>query len=165
MESKTREIAALEHVNLTDDGLNAILSLSHGDMRRMLNTMQSANLAFDVVNETNVHLCLGQPLPKDIETIFAHLMNSTVQEAFDSILKMMVSKGLALVDILKDIVEKYVQQGIELPPEVRIYLLEKLAQIEYHLAGATSDRIQLGAMIGAFYVARAMMEKHHSERS
>jgi len=35
------------------------------------------------VNEENVYLCTGNPLPKDIETIMDHLMNSSFQDAYD----------------------------------------------------------------------------------
>ena len=164
MESKTKEIAQLEGVNLTEDGLDAILRLSEGDMRRMLNTMQAAHLAFDEVNETNVHLCLGQPLPKDVDIIFGHLMNSTVEVAFDAIRKMAVEKGLAMTDILTEIVKKYVQQGLALPSRVRTFLLEKLADVEHSLAGATSDKIQLGSIVGIFFIARQMLESQHASR-
>jgi len=164
MIAKTKEIAQIEGVNMTEDGLNAILRLSCGDMRRMLNTMQAAHLAFDKVDETNVHLCLGQPLPKDIENVFQHLMNSTVKDAFEAIWNLCVQNGLALTDILTEVVKTYIQQGIALPPNVRIFLLEKLADIEHNLSGATSDKIQLGAMVGVFHIARDMLQKQNESR-
>lgn len=42
---------------MTDDGREALLTLSGGDMRKVLNILQSTSMAFDVVNEENVIIC------------------------------------------------------------------------------------------------------------
>lgn len=41
-----------------------------------------------------------------------------------------------------------------LPPKVRITLVEKLADIEHRLAHGCSEALQLGALAGAFCLAR-----------
>lgn len=41
-----------------------------------------------------------------------------------------------------------------LPVKTRIELVEKLADIEHRLAVGTSERLQLGALIAAFSLAR-----------
>lgn len=41
---------------MTDDGREALLTLSGGDMRKVLNILQSTSMAFDVVNEENVNI-------------------------------------------------------------------------------------------------------------
>lgn len=163
MRAKAEEIAKAENVSITPDGMNACLRLSGGDMRKLLNAMQAAHLAFDSVDETAVYNCLGQPLPTDIAFAFGTLMNDDVKTSFNKIWNLAVNKGLALTDILEKLVEAYVQQGVDLPPAVREYMLEKLADVQFRLSGATSDRVQLGAMVGVFFVARKMMEKHKAE--
>lgn len=44
---------------------------------------------------------------------------------------------------------------ISMPPSVRIELVRKMADIEHRLAYGTSDRLQLGALCGAFAGARS----------
>ena len=41
-----------------------------------------------------------------------------------------------------------------MPSKTRIDLVEKLADIEYNLAFGTSEKLQLGAVVGAFCEAR-----------
>ena len=41
-----------------------------------------------------------------------------------------------------------------MPAEVRIGLVDALADIEHRLAFGTSERLQLGALVGAFSGAR-----------
>ena len=44
-----------------------------------------------------------------------------------------------------------------LPPKVKIVLVEALADCEYRLASGTSERLQLGGLVGAFVKAREMV--------
>merc|ERR1739848_117288 len=46
-----------ETVNITEDGKKALITLAGGDMRKVLNVLQSCSMAFDLVNEDNVYTC------------------------------------------------------------------------------------------------------------
>lgn len=60
---------------MTEDGLKALLQLSGGDMRKVLNTLQSTWLAYRDVTEDNVYTCVGHPLRADINSIVHWLLN------------------------------------------------------------------------------------------
>ena len=48
-----------ESVEVTEDGKEALMRLSQGDMRKVLNILQSCAMAFDnKVNEDNVYICV-----------------------------------------------------------------------------------------------------------
>lgn len=71
----------LEHVILeegltvTEDGKTALMALSGGDMRKVINVLQSTWMAYKLVNEENVYTCVGHPLKKDITNIVYWLLN------------------------------------------------------------------------------------------
>lgn len=46
-------------LKVTEDGRQALLSLAHGDMRRVINILQSTSMAFEEVNEEHVYTCVG----------------------------------------------------------------------------------------------------------
>jgi replication factor C subunit 3/5 len=48
-------------------------------------------------------------------------------------------------------------QRLELPQEIRIELLIKLAELEQRLLGGASEKIQLGSLISAFQITRDMI--------
>ena len=48
---------------------------------------------------------------------------------------------------------------VDFPPNVRIILLEKMADVEVRLAAGTSDRMQLGSMLAVFNTARSLVAK------
>lgn len=146
-----------ENVSVTEDGKKALLTLANGDMRKVLNVLQSSSMAYSEVNEDNVYLCVGHPLRKDIENILNWMLNDSFTTAFNNIMTLKTAKGLALQDILSE-VHEYVHR-IDFPVEVRMHLLQKMADVEYRLAFGTSEKLQLSALVSAFQVARDLVVK------
>lgn len=72
-----------EKLTATEDGKEALYNLSGGDMRKILNVLQSTSLAFDVVNEKHVYACVGQPDPHVIKRILQILLNETIEVAIE----------------------------------------------------------------------------------
>ena len=61
-------------------------------------------------------------------------------------------KGYALSDVLSQVCKFVMSTG--LPVEASAGLLSRLSDIEYRLAFASSDKLQLAALVGAFVLAR-----------
>ncbi|XP_014258872.1 replication factor C subunit 5 [Cimex lectularius] len=142
-----------ENVKATEDGKKALIELAGGDMRKVLNILQSTATAFPIVNEDNVYTCVGHPTKSDITNILNWLLNSDFVSAYNMVHELQINKGLALVDILHE-VHTYIHK-IELPSEVLIELLIKLADIEHRLSIGASDKLQLSAVVSAFFIARS----------
>ena len=48
--------------------------------------------------------------------------------------------------------------SVEIPPEVLIELLIKMSDIENRLTAGTSEKLQLSALVAAFFVARSKID-------
>ncbi|KAB0792952.1 hypothetical protein PPYR_12572 [Photinus pyralis] len=137
-----------EKVLVTDDGKQALLTLANGDMRKVLNVLQSTWLAFKNVTGDNVYTCVGHPLKSDIENIIKWLLNESFKDTVNNIKQLQTLKGLALPDILTE-VHHYVHR-IEFPYNVLINVLDKMASIEHRLSVGADEPIQLTALVSAF---------------
>jgi|SRR5882762_2582577 replication factor C subunit 3/5 len=71
-------------VKLTDDGKKALLKLSKGDMRRALNVLQACHAAYDLIGETEIYNCTGNPHPTDIETIVNSMLSDEFTTSYQS---------------------------------------------------------------------------------
>lgn len=151
--SKIEEIALKEQVSLSPKGLDAILHLSKGDMRKCLNILQSTFMAYSQVSDENVYLCTGNPSPGDIENVLKSLLNDSFEDAFVSTWIMQKVKGFALSDILSEI-QMLVTKLEDLPDSALCFLLKHLADIEYNLSQEGSEKLQTGAFVGTFQIAR-----------
>lgn len=70
---------------MSDDGKKALIKLANGDMRKVLNVLQSTWMAYKDVTEENVYLCVGHPTSSDIKSIMNWLMSvESFQECFES---------------------------------------------------------------------------------
>lgn len=68
-----------------------MIEVAEGDMRKSLNILRSCHSAFGAVNEQNVYLTSGLPLPADVDEILKRLkkccpckQNDKAQLAFGS---------------------------------------------------------------------------------
>lgn len=52
------------------------MTLAKGDMRKVLNVLQSTWMAYKNVTEDTVYTCVGHPLKSDIKNIIHKLLNS-----------------------------------------------------------------------------------------
>jgi replication factor C subunit 3/5 len=133
-------------VNLTSDGRKALLKLSRGDMRRALNVLQACHAAYDIVGETEIYNCTGNPHPSDIEAIVNSMLSDEFTTSYQSqslviaglqpfadgrevISKLKTERGLALQDLLTGAYEYL--ESIDLKPHARVYLLDHMATTEW----------------------------------
>ncbi|KAL0314333.1 UNVERIFIED_CONTAM: Replication factor C subunit [Sesamum angustifolium] len=142
-------------LDVPENGLKALVRLSNGDMRKALNILQSTHMASQQISEEAVYLCTGNPLPMDIEQISYWLLNEPFTTSCKRISEIKTRKGLALVDIVRE-VTMFVFK-IKMPPDVRIHLINEMAEIEYRLSLACNDKLQLGSLVAAFTRARASL--------
>nr|CDQ00251.1 Bm4081, isoform g [Brugia malayi] len=143
---RLHHIVQVETLTVTEDGQKALLNLAEGDMRRVINILQSTAMAFKTVDEPNVYRCVGYPLPTDVEKIVKILLNDSIEDAYTKIEEIRTERAFALSDILNSMHEFIFR--LVVPPELLSRLLICMADIEYHLSQGCSDRLQLGALIG-----------------
>ncbi|RKP10196.1 putative RFC3-DNA replication factor C, 40 kDa subunit [Thamnocephalis sphaerospora] len=151
-------IAEQEGVQLTEDGKLALLRVSNGDMRRILNILQACHAAYDRVDEAAVYQSTGQPLPADVEYIMHAMFNDEFSTAHSKIAQLRTEKGLALADIITEIHEYL--DGLQIPVTARLYLLDHLANVEHRLAGGAHEAVQLTALLGHFKIAVDLAAQH-----
>lgn len=140
-------------------GVKAVITLGGGDMRRTLNLLQSVAMGHaNELSEENVYSTAGKPMPKDVEEIVRCLMNDDLKVAFEKVAGLTAHKGIALVDVLHELHELVFR--IAMPRTARIELVATLADIEWNLMGGSArEELQLGAVVGAFVIAREQMVK------
>ncbi|KAH9423743.1 replication factor C subunit RfC3 [Dermatophagoides pteronyssinus] len=146
-------IVEQETINITDDGKNALIELSGGDMRRVLNVLQSTSTAFSIVDEENVYKCCGIPTKPEIKSILQWITEDKFSEIYMKILNLQSENGYSLIDIVRGLHEQVLK--IEFPDEIKLDLMDKMADIEVNLcAGGGIEKVQLASLIAAFQCVR-----------
>lgn len=156
IQQRLEDIATAEQCNTTPDGIQAILHLSGGDMRRVLNLLQSTSMSADTVDAASVYMTSGAPLPSDIDTMLHSLLNSSFSVASKDIHTLCVTKGYALVDVLQDLTARIAEMELESVPLAMV--LDGMSQVEHRLAFGADEKIQTASLVGVFVKMRQSLK-------
>jgi len=154
MMPRINHVIYAESISITRPGLDLLLNMAGGDMRRSLNILQAAHMAYDSIDDETVYKVTGRPRKRDIDQMLKWLMELELRECVKLVTKLMVDNGVALSDIITDLHDLVTL--IEYPTTVKCQLLIGLGDIENRLNQGANERIQLGALCALF--ARAKEE-------
>lgn len=158
--TKIIEVVKKEKIKVTDLGINSIIKRSNGDMRKVLNIMQSVSMIYPIINEKNINTCIGYPRKQDMMKIFDLLINEQFEKSYYEIIKIKNENGLSLGDIITEIHDILVDYIInketlfnnikKLETDVIINILDKLREVEFNNSVNTIENIQISGLIGIF---------------
>ena len=149
---RVTQICQNENIQIQEDGLKALLELGVGDMRKNLNILQSTAMAFDQVDSHAVYASTGNPHPQLIERVVEVLLSGNFNEVFSELNETRVASGFALNDILKEL-HKTVM-NVDFPEKMKLFLVQRMSEIELRLTQGSNDKLQLGSLVGAFVESR-----------
>lgn len=155
MRGRLQHVARAEDCHVTSDGLDAILRLSGGDMRRVLNLLQSTVMSHDVVDEPSVYLTSGAPLPADVERVLQLLLNASFADAVRDITTLCTLKGYATADVLQELTTAVAAMDVN--DGVLAAWLDGMSSVEHRLAFGTDEKLQIASLVGVFLQTRDQM--------
>lgn len=117
-----------EKLQVSDGGKKALIDLGSGDMRKVINLLQSTSMAHDKIDEDNVYVCCGQPRKDDIRMIIESLVTDSFNECYRKISQLKHDKGIALQDVITQL--HLLVHKFGLPNEIKMNILEKMSNIE-----------------------------------
>lgn len=149
---KLSEICKSEKLKIDKAAKDAIVSLSGGDMRKVLNILESASLAHSKITDTDIYNCTGRPSPEDVEIIMQSLLKDDAKKAYTTFSDVKYKKGLTLEDLVRDL-HKAVMKA-EIPEKRKIFVVLRLGEIEQRVAVGCNENIQVASIVGAFIEIR-----------
>ena len=151
IERRMNNVILKEGLKVDDQAKRALLKISKGDMRRVLNVLQASQSAVDVgasIGEDLVYECCGVCKPDDVKTILKSILEDDFSLSYYTLQRMTQLKGLASIDIIEEIV--LLLENYELRNEAtRQEMLIKLADIEYSISKGCNNKIVHSAIISA----------------
>ena len=151
---KMEYICKEQKIKYTQDGLNMIIKVSNGDMRKVLNNLQSIYMAYKNITYHNVSKCIGYPTQKEIDMIYNILFTKSYEIALDSIEKIIMDNQYLLLDIINEIhmklKEALINNKILVDKFSKIIL--NLKNLEQNTFITVSEPLLISSFVGAFYL-------------
>ncbi len=145
--SQIREIAATEQIELTDDGLDALVYAADGDMRRAINNLQGVATTDGPVTEADVYQITATARPEEIESMVADAIEGDFSRARATLDELLVETGIAGGDVIDQLHRSAWEFGLTERETVR--LLERIGEADYRISEGANERVQLEALLAS----------------
>ena len=145
--AQAREIAEAEGIEMTEDGLDALVYAAGGDMRRVINTLQAAATTGELVDEEAVYMITSTARPEEIEAMVTDAIEGDFAKARATLDTLLTDTGMAGGDIIDQLHRSVWDLGIEERAAVR--LMERIGEADYRITEGANEQVQLEALLAS----------------
>ena len=138
-------IAKEEKLKLSNSGVDSLIDVSEGDMRKAVNILQSVSLLTKEITSDSIYQVAAAAKPKEIGQMVEYALAGDFVKARDLLLKLMLEHGMDGEDVLmqlhKDIINR------QMDDRVKLKLIDKLGEYNFRMIEGANERIQLEALL------------------
>lgn len=149
---KIKEICKKENCNINKEGIDAVIKLAKGDMRKIYNLLQSTFISYQEITEQNVYQCVIYPKPSDMQELFQKLISGTLEENIKNLIELKEEKSIGLNEIIDELQEILIRY--EMDEKIKMNLIKRLSRIELYNNSNIVDKVQLYGLAGIFILSK-----------
>ena len=138
-------ISIQENLDLEEGALDALVYISRGDMRRAVNTLQTAASLGVQITADLISKVSGSANEEEIMGILSTALAGKFTEASSKLDKVMIDYGLSGQDIIRQMHAQIFKLGLD--TESKVKLIDKTGEIEFRIIEGSNEKIQLEALL------------------
>jgi len=142
------QIAKKEKLEITDDGLETLIFISKGDLRKAINVLQVGASTNKKITADLLYNTSATAKPEDIKNLIDTALAGNFMAARNQLYELLIKYGLSGEDIIKQIHQTIFD--IAIPEESKMKLIEKTGETEFRLIEGSNAHIQLEALLAQF---------------
>jgi replication factor C subunit 3/5 len=98
-------ICRKEGIEIDMPTIEKLIDIGKGDMRKILNILESTYMSFGEVNIKNIYSCTGLPSEEDIANIIEIANNNPFDQAYKILNELKTENGYSMTDLVLDILK------------------------------------------------------------
>lgn len=143
-----RKIATKEKLEITSDGLETLIFISRGDLRKAINILQvgasiNKKITAEILYETS-----ATARPEDVKALINTAISGNFMGARNQLYDLLIKYGLSGEDVVKQIHSSIFD--LTIPDENKVQLMEKTGEIEFRIVEGSNAHIQLESLLAQF---------------
>ncbi|MFO7925115.1 MAG: replication factor C small subunit [Halobacteriota archaeon] len=147
IETQIRIIADAEGIEITDDGIDALVYAADGDMRKAINGLQAAAVMGDVVDEEAVYTITSTARPEEIQEMVTTALAGDFTAARAQLDTLLTDVGIAGGDVIDQMHRSVWEFGIDDREAVRV--MERIGEADYRITAGANEQVQLEALLAS----------------
>lgn len=139
------ELAGKENVDIGEDGMNVILEVAGGDLRRGIIVLQVVSSSEGKVVPDAIYKVLSIAEPARIQEMLYTAISGNFLDAREKLRSLLTEEGFSGLDIIKGIHKEIF--NISIDDKVLMNLVETIGEFEFRMVEGSNERIQLEALL------------------
>jgi replication factor C small subunit len=148
MIAKLRQIAEKERVSITETALQAIGYVADGDLRRAVNTLQSAAFVKTEIKKETVYQVAAVVDPRTIKELLKASIEGELTRALSLLDSILAEQGFSGTEVIAQIHKSVLD--LDVADELKVQFINSIGEIDFRLSEGANERIQLEALIADF---------------
>lgn len=144
------KIAEKEKLELTPDGLETLIYISKGDLRKAINVLQVGASLNKKITAELLYETSSTAKPEDVKKLINTALAGNFIEARNQLYNLLIQYGLSGEDIIKQIHQSIFD--IAIPDETKIKIIEKTGETEFRIIEGSNPHIQLESLLAYFAI-------------
>lgn len=138
-------IAKQEDVNYADEGIDMIIEVSNGDMRKAINVLQATASIGEIITKDKVLETIGGVDPNEISGLLQLARNQEFNKARKKLQDLIFVRGVSGSDVVREINNEIL--NLNLASGSQLELIKLLAEVDFRLTEGASPDIQIAALL------------------
>jgi len=151
LKQRIAHIAQNEGLEVTDEGMEAAIYVSQGDMRKAINALQAAGLMEKKIGMESIYQITATARPEEIDELIDLALQGDFMGARTKLDNLLINQGLSGEDVIVQIHRTMFDKSI--PDLIKVKLMDRIGEIDFRLTEGANERIQLEALLAYFVLA------------
>jgi replication factor C small subunit len=141
-------IAKAEKIKITEDGMEALIYVAQGDMRRAVNALQVGASLSSTIDGDILYKAASTVRPEEIRKLIEKSLTGDFLQAREALDKLLIEYGLSGEDVVRQIHRAVFDLNV--PDAVKVRLLDRIGETDFRLVEGSNERIQIEALLAHF---------------
>lgn len=145
---RIQQICDTENISIDSQTIEKIIEIGKGDMRKILNIVESTHMSYGNVNLDNVYACTGLPSPYQVEFLMKTVRDNSFSDCYKIIQAYKMDNGFSTTDLVLEIL-KIIRKDNRINTETKISLYKHFQRMDYLNNIGGNEKIVLSNLISA----------------
>lgn len=138
-------VAKAEKLKVTEDGMEALVYVAQGDMRRAVNSLQVAASLGSTIDGDALYKAASTVRPEEIKRILEKALSGEFLPAREALDTLLIEYGVAGEDVVRQIHRAVFD--LHVPDDFKVRLVDRIGEADFRLVEGSNERIQIEALL------------------
>lgn len=148
---EVQRIAAAEGLTVTEGGLDAVVYVAQGDMRKAINALQGAAIVSPTIDESMIYAITSTARPEEINELLDLAVAGDFDGAERSLEDLVRGRGIAPNELINQCYRTLIKRDMN--RTLKVEMIDALGETDFRLSEGASSEIQLEAMVARFVLS------------